>query len=98
MTLTINSTQGIDWNATGVEQLKNNILNIIRTRLGEVPYMPTLGISPEYIDTAVTLQRAKMVADVRQQLQRWESRAKLDNLDILPNEDGNYTIKVVISF
>ena len=34
MTLKFSTAEAIDWNATGLDQLKNNILNILRTRLG----------------------------------------------------------------
>ena len=97
MTLTFSSGDAIDWNATGIEQIKNNVLNILRTRLGEVPYMPTLGLSPDYIDTPLMNQKAQLVAEIRRQLTMWEPSAMLDNLEIVRAQDGNYNIEVVIS-
>ena len=44
MTLKFSSGDTIDWNATGIEQIKNNVLNILRTRLGEVPYLSLIHI------------------------------------------------------
>ena len=87
----------IDWNATGMEQIKNNVLNILRTRMGEVPYMPTLGIRFDYVDSPLTGAQASLVAEIRRQISQWEPSAMLDSLQIVPSEDGNYQIEVVIS-
>lgn len=97
MTLKFSTADSIDWNATGIEQLKNNILNILRTRLGEVPYMPTLGIDFDHVDTPLLQHRAVLVAEVRQQLNRREPSAMLDDLSIRPDDTGNYNVEVVIS-
>ena len=97
MTLKFSTGESIDWNATGLEQLKNNIFNILRTRLGEVPYMPTLGIDFDHVDTPLLQARAVLVAEVRQQLNRWEPSAMLDDLSIRPDDTGNYNVEVVIS-
>ena len=97
MTLKFSTGDAIDWNATGIEQIKNNVLNILRTRLGEVPYMPTLGIPLGYVDTPLGGDQPSLVAEIRQQLARWEPDAMLDSLTIVPGEDGDYQIEVVIS-
>ena len=97
MTLKFSTGESIDWNATGLEQLKNNIFNILRTRLGEVPYMPTLGIDFDHVDTPLLQARAVLVAEVRQQLNCWEPSAMLDDLSIRPDDTGNYNVEVVIS-
>lgn len=97
MTLKFTTAEAIDWNATGLDQLKNNILNILRTRLGEVPYVPTLGIDFDHVDTPLLQHRAVLVAEVRQQLKRWEPSAMLDDLSIRPDDTGDYSVEVVIS-
>ena len=97
MTLKFSTGDGVDWNATGIEQIKNNVLNILRTRLGEVPYMPTLGVSFDYVDTPLTEAQASLVAEIRRQLTLWEPDAMLDDLRIVREESGDYQIEVVIS-
>lgn len=97
MTLKFSTGDAIDWNATGIEQIKNNVLNILRTRLGEVPYMPTLGIRFDYVDTPLTEAKASLVAEIRRQLTLWEPDAMLDDLRIVREESGDYQIEVVIS-
>ena len=97
MTLKFSSGDAIDWNATGIEQIKNNVLNILRTRLGEVPYMPPLGVSFDYVDTPLNGTKAALVSEIRRQLSQWEPDAMLDSLDVIRDQKGNYQIEVVIS-
>ena len=97
MTLKFSTGDAIDWTATGINQIKNNVLNLLRTRLGEVPYMPTLGVSFDYVDTPLTGAKAQLVAEIRRQLAQWEPSASLDNLEIVQVQNGNYDIEVVIS-
>ena len=87
----------LDWTATGIEQIKNNVLNIMRTRLGEVPYMPTLGLNPDYIDSPLLQNKASLEMEIRNQLSLFEPNTTLDSLNIIPSEDGDYIIEVVIS-
>lgn len=96
MTLTFSTSDSIDWAATGIEQIKNNVINIVRTRLGEVPYMLGLGINPNYIDRPAVNDRAVMVADIRAQLRAWESEAQLTNLIITPDGSGDYKIEMEV--
>lgn len=97
MTIKFSTGDAIDWTATGIEQIKNNVLNILRTRLGEVPYMPTLGISFDYVDTPLNGTKATLVSEIRQQLAKWEPNAMLDSLDVVRDQNGDYQIEVVIS-
>lgn len=97
MTLKFSTGDAIDWTATGIEQIKNNVLNILRTRLGEVPYMPTLGLSFDYVDTPLNGTKAALVSEIRQQLSKWEPDAMLDSLDVVRDQNGDYQIEVVIS-
>ena len=97
MTIKFSSVDKLDWTATGVEQIKNNVLNIIRTRRGEVPYMPTLGLNPDYIDSPLLQNKASLEMEIRNQLALFEPNVALDSLNIIPSEDGDYIIEVVIS-
>lgn len=97
MTIKLSSEDALDWTATGIEQIKNNVLNIIRTRRGEVPYMPTLGLNPDYIDSPLLQNKASLEMEMRNQLALFEPNVALDSLNIIPSEDGDYIIEVVIS-
>ena len=97
MTIKFSSVDKLDWTATGVEQIKNNVHNIIRTRRGEVPYMPTLGLNPDYIDSPLLQNKASLEMEIRNQLALFEPNVALDSLNIIPSEDGDYIVEVVIS-
>mgnify|MGYP002802222041 FL=1 len=97
MTIKLSSEDKMDWTATGIEQIKNNVLNIIRTRRGEVPYMPTLGLNPDYIDSPLLQNKASLEMEIRNQLALFEPNVALDSLNIIPSEDGDYIVEVVIS-
>ena len=97
MTIKFSTGDKLDWTATGIEQIKNNVLNIIRTRRGEVPYMPTLGLNPDYIDSPLLQNKASLEMEIRNQLALFEPNVALDSLNIILNEDGDYIIEVVIS-
>ena len=96
MTLAFSTADSIEWMATGIEQIKNNVINIVRTRLGEVPYMINLGINPDYMDRPAVNDRAAIVADIRAQLRTWESEAQLTNLTIIPDGSGDYKIEMEV--
>lgn len=97
MTIKFSSGDKLDWTATGVEQIKNNVLNIIRTRRGEVPYMPTLGLNPDYIDSPLLENKPILEMEIHNQLALFEPNAKLDSVNIVPDLNGDYIIEVVIS-
>lgn len=97
MTIKLSSEDALDWTATGIEQIKNNVMNIIRTRRGEVPYMPTLGLNPDYIDSPLLQNKASLEMEIRNQLALFEPNVALDSLNIIPSEYGDYIIEVVIS-
>ncbi len=97
MTIKFSTGDKLDWTATGIEQIKNNVLNLIRTRLGEVPYMPTLGLNPDYIDSPLLENKPILEMEIRNQLELFEPNATLDSLNIIPDQNGDYIIEVVIT-
>lgn len=98
MRLSIHSGDTLDWNAQGVEQLKNNVLNLLRTRKGEVPYLPCLGIDPDYLDLPGQAATAALAADIRQQLARYEPAATLVDLQLITDQSGDTVIQVEVEF
>lgn len=96
MTVTISSVSGIDWNADTVEQLKNDILNILRTRRGEVPFMPGLGLD-EYIGEPVKEMIPAIRNDIAEQLSLWMPDIEIENIDVSVGADGDMKIEVVLT-
>lgn len=85
----------IDWNATGNDRIVQNVLNIIRTKKYEVPFMRLMGISPDYIDEALNGYRADIINDVIENINTYEPRVEVLNVDIsISNPNGDIEITV----
>lgn len=96
--MTVTSKDTLDWTATGIEQIKNNVINIIRTRLSEVPYMMNLGINADYIDSQLLQSKVSLELEIKNQLAIFEPNITLSELNIIPDKQGDYIIEVVIEF
>lgn len=89
----------LDWNATGNDRIIQNVLNIIRTKKYEVPFMRLMGINPDYIDEAISGYRADLVNDVVENINAYESRVTVLNVDISvnnPNGDIEITVELEV--
>ena len=97
MLLTIDTTDVIKWNATGYERIADNVLNIIRTRRYEVPYMRAFGLSPDYYDRPFEQIKGVLISDIIDSIERYEPRATVQEVDLMGiDERGNLEMKVVI--
>jgi len=96
MILTINSTDPINWGASGTEQIKNNVINILRTRTGEVPYLRNMGISADYIDKPISDMKAALINSVINNIQTYEPRATVQSVEIGNVDEEQLIIEVVI--
>lgn len=85
----------IDWSATGADRIVQNVVNILRTRQHEVPFMSGMGINQDYIDTDTQQMKARFLSHVREVITAYESRAKVVDVRIDScNDDGEYVIAV----
>lgn len=67
----------INWDATGEERIAQNVLNILRIRKREVPFMPDLGLRPENIDDLMHSITHSIKDEVIEAVNKWESRAEV---------------------
>lgn len=85
----------IDWGATGNDRIVQNVRNIIRTRLFEIPFMRLMGINPDYIDAPPDIIKKSLANDIIELIKEYESRANVANVEILSvDADGGYEIAV----
>jgi phage baseplate assembly protein W len=85
----------IRWGLTGADRIVQNVLNIIRTRKGEVMFMFPLGIDPEFTDGRIEYLRRNIVDELTEQLATYESRATLLSVAIKQvDEDMHIRIDV----
>lgn len=96
MTYIISSADtSINWDATEAERIAQNVLNIIRTRKREIPFMPGLGMQADNIDSLAISIKQDIQEEVTALLNKYESRAEVLSVSITSvTEDGNVEITV----
>lgn len=90
-----NADKSINWEATGNDRIAQNVLNLIRTKKYEVPFLPEMGLEPENIDGVVQKLKYTIENDVMELIETWENRAVVLSVDINEvTEDGNVVFTV----
>lgn len=91
----LSNDKTISWGLTGSDRIAQNVLNIIRTRASEVPFLHDMGISYDYIDSNIEYVRTHITNDIIELIGKYESRAKILNVNITGFDDnGNAIIQV----
>jgi phage baseplate assembly protein W len=97
MIINVNSNSAINWQATGYDKIADNIANILKTRISEVPYMREMGIDPDYMDMPVSEVKGQIISDAIEAISTYESRAEVVEIDVIEaTAEGDLIIKVVI--
>ena len=97
MILTATSEDRIDWNATGEELVKNNIINILKLRKGEVKFDGNMGIDPDYIDNPLTAVKGKIMCDILENILTYYPQCEVKSIDVdSENTTGDIILKAVI--
>ena len=97
MIIDIDSGSAISWGATGYEKIADNVTNILKTKISEIPYMRDMGISGWLIDRPIAEIRGQIISDTINAIQTYEPRANLLSVEIVEAEPGgDIIIKVVI--
>lgn len=96
MVVTIYSNdKALNWGATGEERIVQNVLNILRTRHYEVPFMRGLGVNADFIDSEHNKVKSELVAHVTEVINTYEPRATVLDVSILSvDENGDYVYSV----
>lgn len=77
----------IEWGLSGSEKIAQNVLNLVRTRRYEVPFMRQMGINPDYIDSPLQFIRAQLMQEITELVETYEERAKVLEVNFI-NTDG----------
>lgn len=96
MTITVNTSDSIDWEADANAQLKNDVLNILKTRRGEVPFMPGLGLEGKYIGRPVTEIGPAMRNDITEQLEKWMPGVEIGSISITADASGDLNVGIEV--
>ena len=96
MRVTISSNDAsLNWTATGDERIVQNVLNIIRTRMYEVPFMRDLGINEDFIDSNQDEMETDFTTHIREVINKYEPRANVVEVSVSAcDENGNFVISV----
>lgn len=95
ITTIYSNDESIDWGVSGNERIVQNVKNILRTRVFEVPLMREMGINEDFIDADSQSVKSEFVAHVTEVIKKYEDRVTVRNVSIESyDEDGNYVIAV----
>ena len=96
MNVTVYSNEdNINWGVTGDERIVQNVRNILRTRLFEVPFMRGLGLDADFIDSSPQTMRTDLATAVMETINLYEPRATVLDVNIIScDENGEYVIAV----
>lgn len=96
MIITVHSNDDtLDWGVTGSERIAQNVLNVLRTRNYEVPFMRGLGLNPDFIDTDLKTMQSDFANHVIEKIKEGEDRATVLDVRIVSvDENGEFVIAV----
>ncbi|WP_040663690.1 hypothetical protein [Oscillibacter ruminantium] len=97
MTIAVNVSESVDWEADANAQLRNNILNILKTRRGEVPFMPGLGLEGKYTGHPVSEIGPALRNDITEQLEKWMPGVEIGSISITTDASGNLNVEVEVN-
>lgn len=97
MIVTISSDSTIDWNAKTKQDKKiNQVLNLIKTRKGEIPFLRDLGLSNEYIDNPIPHIKPILTNEIMELIAENVTDTRVLSVDFIGgDESGDFNIKVV---
>lgn len=90
-----NIDKNIEWGLDGESRIVQNVLNIIRTRKYEVPFMTDLGLDANHTDNAQLFLQMQIKDEIVDLVEKFESRARV--VDVIFKEvdnDGSLTYEV----
>lgn len=95
--ITISSEDAINWKAESYTEKKiNEILSLLKTRLGEIPFLRGIGVSDEFIDKPITLIKPALINDITATINENVKDVILQSVEILSGETvGDYYVKAV---
>lgn len=79
-----------------IEDIKECASNIISTIKGTMPYMRSMGISPEVIGRSTIRSKAEYMDEVITELSKWDERISVKEIKMKDNGDGRIEPEVVM--
>lgn len=81
-----------------VRRILSNVATILATPKGSVPLYREFGLDMSFLDRPEPVARSRMVAPVRETVERWEPRARVRDVDAVgdPSQPGRLVPVVTI--
>lgn len=76
----------IDFGATGIAEILQNIRTILTTSTFSVPLHREFGVNATMLDAPLPVARARLTVEIISAIQRWEPRAKV--IKVIYEGDG----------
>lgn len=87
----------INWGASGIDEISQNVLTLINTLKYEVAYDRTLGLRRDFVDMPLTEAISFITAQIYAVVDEREPRATVEDVGFISvDENGNMIFKVVI--
>lgn len=87
--------RNIEWGLKGKDRIVQNMLNIIRTKMFEVPFMREMGIDTDITDNTVAYVQNSITNKVIELAEKYEPRVTILNAILKGQDDnGNLIIEV----
>ena len=81
---------------SSLESIAQNVATILGTRKGSVPGYRDFGTSQEFIDLPFPAAQVAMVNPIREAVEEWEPRVKVNTVSFTVSEDGALHPKVEV--
>lgn len=71
-----------------VKSALQNVALILATRKGTVPMYRDFGLDQKFLDKPLTAVRPMMIADMRENIERWEPRVEYSDCDFSAKDES----------
>jgi phage baseplate assembly protein W len=98
MSVIIDNTQlVINFNASGNEEIIQNVRTLFATPIGTVPFDREFGIDVSFLDLPIVQAKAKLAMEYVKKIRKYEPRAKIEKVTFTDDAlNGSLTPKVVL--
>lgn len=88
MRVKLYSKSQINWSAKGTDRVLQNVMNLLKTKMYEVPFLRYMGIDPDLVDKRQQEVEIDLRINVKEMIETYEPRATFIDLTI-EGVDGN---------
>lgn len=89
MIVNISTNNVVNWNSTNeIEKTKNNILNLLQVRKGEIPFRRNVGISAELLDRPVNQIQGELMNEIMENIATFYPNVNVLSINLKQDNKG----------